>query len=185
MCRYGGVVWVKWWCGGVVWCGGVWCGIILLVLVVENVIVIVLGIHTSTCHFPHTHAPCLHRHALYTHTTPYTRNALPPPPRPTHAHHPTCAHKTPPHTHIQATLQGFLTAGLFFCISNAKPRQQLSPERPHPNIFCVYLFASLLGQFACHITFLIMMYNHAVRVMSQVCCVYVHCGCVVGVLGVC
>lgn len=53
----------------------------------------------------------------------------------------------------QATLQGFLTAGLFFCISNAKPLQRLSPQRPHPNIFCVYLFASLLGQFACHITF--------------------------------
>lgn len=40
-----------------------------------------------------------------------------------------------------------LTASLFFFISQAKPREQLSAVRPHPSIFNPYFFISLLGQF--------------------------------------
>jgi cation-transporting ATPase 13A1 len=60
---------------------------------------------------------------------------------------------------VQATLSGMLTAGMFYFISNAKPLPQLSPVRPHPSIFCVYFFASLLGQFALQLGFLIVMYR--------------------------
>jgi hypothetical protein len=60
---------------------------------------------------------------------------------------------------LQATLSGLLTAGMFYFISAAKPLEELSATRPHPSIFCVYFFASLLGQFAMHLTFLIVMYR--------------------------
>jgi hypothetical protein len=48
---------------------------------------------------------------------------------------------------------------MFYFISAAKPLEELSATRPHPSIFCVYFFASLLGQFAMHLTFLIFMYR--------------------------
>ena len=54
----------------------------------------------------------------------------------------------PPPLLLQATLNGVLTAGMFFCISQAKPLEKLSPTRPHPSIFNPYFFISLLGQFA-------------------------------------
>lgn len=60
---------------------------------------------------------------------------------------------------LQATLSGLLTAGMFYFISAAKPLEELSATRPHPSIFCIYFFASLLGQFAMHLTFLIVMYR--------------------------
>lgn len=59
----------------------------------------------------------------------------------------------------QATLSGLLTAGMFYFISAAKPLEELSATRPHPSIFCAYFFTSLLGQFAMHLTFLIVMYR--------------------------
>jgi hypothetical protein len=62
----------------------------------------------------------------------------------------------------QATLSGVLTAGMFYFISNAKPLPQLSPVRPHPSIFCAYFFASLLGQFALQLGFLVVMYRWAI-----------------------
>jgi cation-transporting ATPase 13A1 len=60
---------------------------------------------------------------------------------------------------MQATLSGVLTAGMFYFISNAKSLPQLSPVRPHPSIFCAYFFASLLGQFAVQLGFLVFMYK--------------------------
>ena len=60
---------------------------------------------------------------------------------------------------LQATLSGLLTAGMFYFISAAKPLEELSATRPHPSIFCAYFFTSLLGQFAMHLTFLIIMYR--------------------------
>lgn len=60
---------------------------------------------------------------------------------------------------LQATLSGVLTAGMFYFISAAKPLEELSATRPHPTIFCVYFFASLLGQFALQLSFLIFMYR--------------------------
>eukprot|EP00879_Flechtneria_rotunda_P011646 GHRR01012166.1.p1 GENE.GHRR01012166.1~~GHRR01012166.1.p1 ORF type:complete len:806 (+),score=277.48 GHRR01012166.1:722-3139(+) len=67
----------------------------------------------------------------------------------------------------QATLSGLLTAGMFYFISNAKPLGKLSAARPHPSIFCIYFFASLLGQFAVQLGFLIFMYRTALAVMPQ------------------
>ena len=69
---------------------------------------------------------------------------------------------------FQATVSAFINAGLFFVVSQAKPLETLSPERPHPNIFCAYVFLSMLGQFALHTSFLIFVYNGAVRVMPEV-----------------
>jgi hypothetical protein len=65
----------------------------------------------------------------------------------------------PTATPQQATLSGVLTAGMFFFISNAKPLEALSPTRPHPSIFNVYFFGSLIGQFAAQLGFLIWMYR--------------------------
>lgn len=64
-----------------------------------------------------------------------------------------CVHPSEPFllpitTPSQATLNGLLTAGLFFFISQAKPREQLSAVRPHNSIFNPYFFISLLGQAA-------------------------------------
>ena len=73
---------------------------------------------------------------------------------------------------FQATVSAFISAGLFFVVSQAKPRDKLSPERPHPGIFCTYVFASMLGQFALHTAFLIFVYNGALVVMPEVSLVF-------------
>ena len=65
-------------------------------------------------------------------------------------------------------MSAFISAGLFFVISSAKPLDRLSPQRPHPNIFCAYVFVSMLGQFALHTAFLIFVYNGAVAIMPKV-----------------
>lgn len=69
---------------------------------------------------------------------------------------------------LQATAQGFLSAYMFFVISNGKPLERLSQERPHPSIFCAYVFLSVLGQFALHMSFLIYMYFMAIKSMPEV-----------------
>ena len=69
---------------------------------------------------------------------------------------------------FQATVSAFINAGLFFVVSQAKPMEVLSPKRPHPNIFCAYVFLSMLGQFALHTGFLIFVYTGAVRLMPEV-----------------
>jgi cation-transporting ATPase 13A1 len=66
---------------------------------------------------------------------------------------------------MQATLAGLLTAGMFFFISHAQPLPQLSRQRPHAHIFSMYMFSSLLGQFAVHMTFLMYMQHTAHAVM--------------------
>jgi len=66
---------------------------------------------------------------------------------------------------MQATLAGLLTAGMFFFISNAQPLPQLSRQRPHAHIFSMYMFTSLLGQFAVHMTFLMYMQHKAHALM--------------------
>jgi manganese-transporting P-type ATPase len=66
---------------------------------------------------------------------------------------------------MQATLAGLLTAGMFFFISNAQPLPQLSRQRPHAHIFSMYMFTSLLGQFAVHMAFLMYMQHTAHAVM--------------------
>lgn len=68
----------------------------------------------------------------------------------------------------QATSHGMVSAGLFFVISSAKPLQTLSAERPHTRIFCVYVFASLMGQFVVNTAYLIYMYSCAIAMMPAV-----------------
>ncbi|TMW98285.1 hypothetical protein EJD97_004256, partial [Solanum chilense] len=70
---------------------------------------------------------------------------------------------------IQATISGVFTAAFFLFISHARPLPTLSAERPHPNIFCAYVFLSLLGQFAIHLLFLISSVNEATKYMPDEC----------------
>lgn len=70
---------------------------------------------------------------------------------------------------IQATISGVFTAAFFLFISHARPLQTLSAARPHPNIFCAYVFLSLLGQFAMHLFFLISAVNEATKYMPEEC----------------
>ncbi|GMH40341.1 hypothetical protein BSKO_08245 [Bryopsis sp. KO-2023] len=66
---------------------------------------------------------------------------------------------------VQATVTGLLSAAMFFFLSNSQPLSQLSAVRPHPNIFCFYVFLSVLGQFAMHLFFLVYMYFAALESM--------------------
>ncbi|XP_077243371.1 phosphate deficiency response 2 [Tasmannia lanceolata] len=70
---------------------------------------------------------------------------------------------------VQATISGIFTAAFFLFISHARPLPTLSAARPHPNIFCAYVFLSLLGQFAVHIFFLISAVNEAGKYMPEEC----------------
>jgi len=67
---------------------------------------------------------------------------------------------------LQATLAGFLTAGMFFFISHSKPLEKMSKQRPHAHVFSAYVFSSLLGQFAIYISFLMYMQYTAHREMD-------------------
>ena len=64
-------------------------------------------------------------------------------------------------------MAGMLTAGMFFFISNAQPAEALSRARPHPRVFCRYIFTSLLGQFGVHLAFLMFMQRTAHAIMPQ------------------
>ncbi|EMS47412.1 putative cation-transporting ATPase [Triticum urartu] len=70
---------------------------------------------------------------------------------------------------VQATISGVFTAAFFLFISHARPLQALSAERPHPNIFCAYVFLSILGQFAMHLFFLMSAVNLASKYMPEEC----------------
>ncbi|KHN31223.1 Putative cation-transporting ATPase [Glycine soja] len=70
---------------------------------------------------------------------------------------------------IQATISGVFTAAFFLFISHARPLPTLSAERPHPNIFCAYVFLSLLGQFSIHLLFLISSVKEAEKHMPDEC----------------
>ncbi|PSC72522.1 putative manganese-transporting ATPase PDR2 [Micractinium conductrix] len=68
---------------------------------------------------------------------------------------------------LQATLAGVLTAGMFFFISHAQPLPQISKARPHPRVFCAYVFTSLMGQFVVYLSFLMYMQHRAHALMSK------------------
>lgn len=70
---------------------------------------------------------------------------------------------------VQATISGVFTAAFFLFISHARPIPTLSAERPHPNIFCFYVFLSLMGQFAIHIFFLVSAVKGAEKYMPDEC----------------
>lgn len=70
---------------------------------------------------------------------------------------------------VQATISGVFTAAFFLFISHARPLPTLSAERPHPNIFCAYVFLSLMGQFAIHLFFLISSVKEAEKYMPDEC----------------
>ncbi|THU93320.1 cation-transporting ATPase [Dendrothele bispora CBS 962.96] len=59
----------------------------------------------------------------------------------------------------QVTITGMLMSVCFLCISRAKPVEKLSRERPLGNIFNLYVFLSILLQFALHIATLVYITN--------------------------
>ncbi|CAI7759985.1 unnamed protein product [Closterium sp. NIES-54] len=69
----------------------------------------------------------------------------------------------------QATISGVFTAAFFLFLSQAKPLDTLSKERPHPKVFSAYVLISILGQFAIHITFLITAVSWAQTFMPEEC----------------
>ena len=64
-------------------------------------------------------------------------------------------------------MSGMLTAGLFLCLSRAQPLERLSPRRPHPSIFCGYVFLSVMLQFGCHIALLVTAVRFAEGLMPR------------------
>ncbi|XP_010521514.1 PREDICTED: probable manganese-transporting ATPase PDR2 [Tarenaya hassleriana] len=70
---------------------------------------------------------------------------------------------------VQATISGVFTAAFFLFISHARPLPTLSAERPHPSVFSLYLFLSLLGQFAVHLIFLMFSVKEAEKYMPEEC----------------
>ncbi|KAG0569601.1 hypothetical protein KC19_6G101700 [Ceratodon purpureus] len=70
---------------------------------------------------------------------------------------------------MQLTISGLCSATFFLIISHARPLDSLSAQRPYSNIFSPYVFLSLLGQFAIHITFLITAVKGARAFMPDEC----------------
>lgn len=70
---------------------------------------------------------------------------------------------------VQATISGVFTAAFFLFISHARPLTTLSSARPHPNVFCSYVFLSLMGQFTVHLFFLISSVKEAEKHMPEEC----------------
>lgn len=66
----------------------------------------------------------------------------------------------------QATVTGMFSAAMFFVLSQSRPVDALSVQRPQPRILSAYVFVSLLGQFAVQITFLIQANNIARSLMA-------------------
>eukprot|EP00026_Physarum_polycephalum_P000224 Phypoly_transcript_00224.p1 GENE.Phypoly_transcript_00224~~Phypoly_transcript_00224.p1 ORF type:complete len:1213 (-),score=244.37 Phypoly_transcript_00224:27-3665(-) len=59
----------------------------------------------------------------------------------------------------QATVSGMLIAFCFLFISRAQPLSTLSKQKPDQNIFSAYVFFSIIGQFAVHLSTLIFTVN--------------------------
>merc|ERR1711907_698487 len=51
----------------------------------------------------------------------------------------------------QMTVQGMLSAALFFLVSRAQPLDKFANYRPPRTIFTLYMFLSVVGQFAVHL----------------------------------
>ena len=56
---------------------------------------------------------------------------------------------------MQMTASGLISAGLFFFLSQAKPLQNLSPEKPPSSVFNRSVVASVAGQFVVHLACLV------------------------------
>jgi cation-transporting ATPase 13A1 len=66
---------------------------------------------------------------------------------------------------MQMTVNGLLSAGLFFFLSQAKPLQNISEKRPSNSVFCTAVIMSICGQFIVHFISLLatleLSYNHS------------------------
>nr|GEU98185.1 probable manganese-transporting ATPase PDR2 [Tanacetum cinerariifolium] len=69
---------------------------------------------------------------------------------------------------VQAIVSGLFTAAFFLFISHAVHCRNYA-ERPHANIFCFYIFLSLLGQFTFHMLFFISSIKEAKKHMLDEC----------------
>jgi len=67
----------------------------------------------------------------------------------------------------QATLTGMLIAVCFLFISRSKPLPTLSKQRPLSNLFSPFMFLSIMGQFAIHLTCLMTVQAKAVEYSSD------------------
>lgn len=63
----------------------------------------------------------------------------------------------------QATIAGLLLTVCFFAIAKSTPLEELSRQRPQPNIFNPYFFLSVLGQSAIHIAALAYVRTEAIQ----------------------
>lgn len=61
----------------------------------------------------------------------------------------------------QATVMGLLTAFCFLFISRSEPLPELSSKKPLPNLFSMYMFTAVLGQFAIHLLSIIYIVNQS------------------------
>jgi len=61
----------------------------------------------------------------------------------------------------QATVTGLLVAVCFLCITRSQPLVELSSKKPMSNLFSIYMFSSVLSQFAIHLSSLIYVVSEA------------------------
>lgn len=55
---------------------------------------------------------------------------------------------------MMATRTGMFSAALFLFLSQTKPQENLSAQRPHASIFNMYVLLTILGQSLVHLIFL-------------------------------
>lgn len=61
----------------------------------------------------------------------------------------------------QTTVMGILTAFCFLFISRSEPLPELSAKKPLPNLFSIYMFFAVIGQFAIHLASIMYLVNQS------------------------
>ncbi|KAJ3322025.1 hypothetical protein HDV06_003625 [Boothiomyces sp. JEL0866] len=67
----------------------------------------------------------------------------------------------------QATVAGMMITVCFFGLAKSTALEKLSPERPQPNIFNLYIILSVLGQSAIHVASLVFIGREAVNFAAE------------------